>query len=353
MKTLKKVILALIIGYISLMIIAYSEQVSQAVIVATQRCLNIIVPSLFAFMVISDYAMTSGVFNNMKLLFRPLGKLLALPDELVPIFIFANLGGYPVGISLLTQCVKSGKCTKRTAEVMSCYCFGAGPAFVMGAVGYGVFSNKSIGIAVFISVVSANTVIAMIVNRMYRKDITVDDHIDTASNASLVSSIEKTGKALFKVCLTITAFSVIITLLHQSGLTCVINDFLGLNKSEESIMMSILEISSLTSIDASCTYLLPIICSVITFGGICVLLQIVTINCQTISLFNLLVSRIPTSMLTFLVFKLFFSQYITQTISVMNYDSEVVVNFNNFIPSICLIIMIILLYFRKRLVIKK
>jgi hypothetical protein len=45
--------------------------------------------------------------------------------------------------------------------------------------------------------------------------------------------------------------------------------------------------------------------------------------------------------------------FLPTTVDVVAFDGEILVNFNNFTPSICLILMILLLNFKKRLVIYK
>ena len=84
------------------------------------------------------------------------------------IFILGNISGYPIGIKLLSDMVKEEKIPPRTAEIMSCYCYAGGPAFLTGAVGLAVFGSKKVGLLMFLSILTANFLVGMVMNRIFK-----------------------------------------------------------------------------------------------------------------------------------------------------------------------------------------
>lgn len=101
---------------------------------AIDMCIKIVIPSLFPFFVLSDL-LTSSAARESFPHFRPIGKLLDIPKGAESLLITGFLGGYPTGAKCVAQAYQDGQLSKGAAEHMLPLCSNAGPAFIFGIAG--------------------------------------------------------------------------------------------------------------------------------------------------------------------------------------------------------------------------
>lgn len=332
--------------------IIYSKAVSSAVCASLKRCAEVIIPSLFAFMAMSKLLIRTGIADS---LFKPFDKalhlLLRLPEGAGSVFIISNIAGYPVGSSMLKEKVLLGYTDKQSAEVMNLYCYGAGPAFLINAVGCSIFGISRIGVCIYLSVISANIVLAAVTNRIYRPQMksNISNTEKRPFSEELVLSVTASGEDIFKMCSVIVFFSVIIAAADSLGLIGSITKLLCLSDNGQDVFKSIIEITNLNSINKNAYGLLPYVCAVCGFGGICVITQIKAVVGNTLS-FKLFFLWLPIrTVLDYSFMKLYIMLFFGNSIPVFAKSDDIIVRIDNFIPSICLIMMIFILLFQKGL----
>lgn len=97
-------------------------------------CLNAIIPSLLPFFFLS--ILLTGSLRGMNApLFRPLGRLLRIPEGSEVLVLMGLLGGYPVGAQCVSQAFENGQIKQKDAERMIAFCNNCGPAFLFGILG--------------------------------------------------------------------------------------------------------------------------------------------------------------------------------------------------------------------------
>ena len=97
-------------------ILGRPEAASAAVRAAAEGCLDVIVPSLFAFTVLAVFLRDSGLYRVvLKPLTLPMSRLLRMDEELCGYIVLGNIGGYPVGAKLLSQAVDERRITAQDA----------------------------------------------------------------------------------------------------------------------------------------------------------------------------------------------------------------------------------------------
>lgn len=101
---------------------------------AVQLCLTSVIPSLFPFFVLSNL-LTGGLSGSSIPIFRPMGRLLGIPQGCESIFVTGLLGGYPSGAQAVHQAWKDGCMSRHDAQRMLSFCSNAGPAFLFGILG--------------------------------------------------------------------------------------------------------------------------------------------------------------------------------------------------------------------------
>ncbi|SHI04605.1 sporulation integral membrane protein YlbJ [Sporanaerobacter acetigenes] len=107
--------------------------------------INIVVPSLFPFLVISELLIGLGFVDFIGVLLEPL---------MVPIFNVSGKGafpfamsitsGYPVGVKLVTRLRKDKKISKSEAQRLLSFSSTSGPLFMIGAISTGMLNNPLI-----------------------------------------------------------------------------------------------------------------------------------------------------------------------------------------------------------------
>ena len=339
----------LILMYAASLII-FSENVIKGVIDAVESCVYIIIPSLYAFMVISGFIVSSDIYRLLSRPFAFVAKyLFRIPADLFSVFIISSFAGYPVGAKMLTELYAEGKTDKSTAEKMMGYCYMGGPAFFCGAVGCTIYGNAYMGLVIFICILLSNITAAVISG--LKNDIPSDRQTSpvklklTASD--FISCINAGGISILKMCGIIIFFSTIISILDSSGIllniASVISAITGLSLADViGLIKATIEISNIKSVSSDIS-LLPLVTALLSSGGLCVLFQIEGIIQGKLSTHNFYLHRFVSIILSYLYCKIliciFDVNYYIQTSTNINISYRQ----NSPIPSVFLLFMTILL----------
>lgn len=340
MKKAKNYILYLLIILFGILSIIMSSQVSEEIFTAVERCLFVIIPSLFSFLVFSDLILKSGCYKFICKPFSLISKyIFKMDSNLFFVFLLGNICGYPIGLKLLNSLYEEGKINKLTAEIMSCYCYASGPSFVVGLVGITMFSSKTIGIVIFLANFLSNAVIAVVLNHIVKiPNINAPSY--ESSKVSIVDAVRNASKSLFLICSMIIMFASIIGILK------------GINMFESfDFCLPFLEITYIVNMPISTTDIIPFISALISFGGICVLFQLKALSDQ-ISLKYLILSRVPAFFLsaafTRIMIGIFDIDFVSKASQV--FISGKAIGFTDsksYFPAILMVIMMFILIFTK------
>lgn len=261
-----------IIGASALMIllILSASTARTAAAEGIELCLQVIIPSLFPFFVITTY------LNKALLDFHIPGssvlrRFLRVPEGCEAMLIVGLLGGYPVGAQLVADAFDSKSISKRTAQILLGYFSNAGPAFLFGVAG-SLFSSMHITISLWIiHILSASITGYLLPHPQQENPVTFE-----RKKCSLAQAIQKGISVCATVCAWVILFKISMAyfekLLPHST-----------NPVHYTIIMGSLELSNgfilLQSLE--CEYLRFVIASVfLAFGGICVILQTISVTEQ-------------------------------------------------------------------------
>ncbi|MBQ8781035.1 MAG: hypothetical protein IJZ72_05130 [Oscillospiraceae bacterium] len=348
MKTLFKSVLSLsVIAYAAALII-YCKEVSAGIINAVYSCLNVMIPSLYAFMVISGFIISSGIYRLFSIPFRWISaKIFKLPCELFSVFLISSVAGYPVGAKMTGELYSSGRIDKKTAERMLGFCYMGGPAFFCGTAGSHIYSNAVIGIIIFLCIFFSNTLSAILSG--VRLPAPENTRIKAELNLSLnefLSSVYSGGAGMLKICGAIVFFSTFISIADASGFlitaASVLSDISATDLNTcICILKSSVEISSISNMPADISNL-PLITALLSFGGFCVVTQAAGFIPKELSTHNFYLSRILVIFLSYFCCKLVISLIdINKLVPAMT--AQIGYRQISPIPSVFLLIMTILL----------
>ena len=101
-------ILAGVVIWFCIITISGGESVKLGISEAVDRCMNIIIPSLFVFMALSQILVSSGLYYCVSMPFYPISRfIMGIPPQLFFVFLLGNTAGYPVGVKLLSDLCQS------------------------------------------------------------------------------------------------------------------------------------------------------------------------------------------------------------------------------------------------------
>ena len=144
----------------------YPRQAADAAAAGVSMCLEVLIPSLFPFLVLSALMPELGFTRYLSRIFRPVMKpLFGVGGECAGAMIMGFLGGSPVGAKTVVSMYESGQCSALEAERMLGWCNNSGPAFVIGVAGAGVFSSRGAGIFLY----AVHVFSALLVGLLFRR----------------------------------------------------------------------------------------------------------------------------------------------------------------------------------------
>ncbi|MBQ4119831.1 MAG: hypothetical protein IJD45_05525 [Clostridia bacterium] len=167
-------------------------------------CARVLIPSLFPFTFCVLFILNTNILNKLNFFDRLLKKLFGMDSYLFSVFFLSLIGGYPLGAKLIND----SQIDKKTAEAMLNYCVNAGPAFIITAVGNGIFNSHKIGVILFVCHILPPFILAF----LFRKKLSANkcrckNSISIADN--FVMSATSSAAALINICTFVLLFSVI------------------------------------------------------------------------------------------------------------------------------------------------
>lgn len=188
-----------------------------------QLCLNVILPSLFPFFVLSTLCVELGMIGALGKLMQPLmAPLFRVSGCCAGAFLLGIIGGYPVGARTAISLYESGQCSRDEAERLMSFCNNSGPAFILGVVGAGIFSSSKAGLWLYGAHVAASVLVGILF-RFYGKG-TVTQSLPlqaAASDRSLtvifIEAVKDAFSATLNICAFVIFFTVVIRLLFLTG----------------------------------------------------------------------------------------------------------------------------------------
>lgn len=285
-------------------------------------CLETLIPSLFPFIIVSLFAVYSGVSEKLGKLLSPITKILfGLPGEAGSAILIGLLGGYPTGANGIMALYKKGVISKRQTEKMLYFTVVAGPAFIINVIGEILLNNKKLGFILFLSHIIPVFILGGLCKFLFKEDKDSKDEKNTDDNFqfdlsisdALILSSVKAYQNMFSICTLVILFSSILEIIQNSRINTIFLEMLrniGINSNvAQSIVPLLLEITrgSFSSIKFHLS--LPFLSFFLAFGGICVHMQIFSIIKNfPISKFKFIMFRLLHGILSFFLTNLFLSK---------------------------------------------
>lgn len=293
---MKKIFISIFIMFILMFctfeILSESDTIMNAVSYSFNIWINNIFPSLFPFFVLSEILINYGFVELISELFKPIfERIFKINGNAAFIFIMSMLSGFPSNAKYTRQLYLGGKLTDKEATKILMFSHFSNPLFILGTISVTFLNDKRLGILIMLSHYVSNIIIGLIfrnyntstihiskfsiknsILKMHNKRINNDKKIGTIISSALTNSIN----TLLLLLGVITTFLIITTIID--------NNF-HLNLFSKAIISGILEMTQglkhISLLNISNYYKAILITAVISFGGLSVHTQIISIISDT------------------------------------------------------------------------
>ena len=166
---------------------------------ALRICGTSIIPSLFVYLVLSEYISTL-IFSE------------KLPSGLIKwvIFLLGSVCGFPIGAAMCEFCVQNNILTDDEANRLLPFCNNTSPAFLLGVVGNGIFGDLRVGRLILIIELLLSFCMILPIKIREKSSSLIESRSDLQS--SILHAVEKAIPAMLKICALICLFSAILSI---------------------------------------------------------------------------------------------------------------------------------------------
>ena len=238
-----------------------------------RSCAEIVIPSMFPFLVSASLTGSGSVPKPVKRIFEPITqKLFRLPADCLPAIIIGQLGGYLSGAKAADSLCQSGIITPSQASRLMLFSVNAGMGFAVNAVGSIMLGSRQIGRILLFSLCVSSLITGFLTRFIPDTEAKAPEKIKkTSFSAALVGSVTSGTNAMLAACGFVCLFS---------GILSIASHFIP-NKTASAAISCLFEITN-GCMNAAEAFSIPAIAAACAFGGLCVHFQIfaVTENCS-------------------------------------------------------------------------
>lgn len=273
-------------------ILSESKTIMDAVSFSFNIWITNVFPSLFPFFVLSEILMNYGFIELIGELFKPLfEKLFKINGNAAFVFIMSLISGSPSNAKYTRELYLQNKLSAKEASKILMFSHFSNPLFILGTISITFLNDKRLGLIIMFSQYISNVIIGLIfrnynpskitndkfslknaIMHMHYKRINNNKRFGTIITNSLVNSIN----TLLLILGVITTFLIITTIIDNNFHLSLLN---------KSLISGFLEMTQglkhVSLLNTSNNYKAILICMIISFGGLSVHTQVLSIISDT------------------------------------------------------------------------
>lgn len=237
-------------------------------------CLEVIIPSLLPFFILSSMLTTILVGEKIDFIHKAL-RFCGIPDGAESLLLIGLIGGYPTGAKVIADAYNQGALSKTDAERLLGFSCNCGPAFIFGVIGL-IFDSPIIPWLLWLIHIVSALIICLILYQTPQKTFT--PYISRKFKPGQI--IDGSIRSMALVCMWVILFRILISFAEKWFLWILPNEL-------KVVIIGFAELSNgcvalNTIINPALRFILS--SGFIAFGGICVLMQTISIaaplNCR-------------------------------------------------------------------------
>lgn len=202
-------------------------------------CTSSVIPTLFPFMAVSELMVRSGCGALLgKRLEAPMRTLFGVSGAGAVAVLLGAVCGFPIGASTAAGLYRRGEMTEDEATRVLCFCNYPSSAFMISAVGASLWSDAGIGRTLYICVLSAGAIWALLHRRGGERVTPYCPKQTRIGIAVIGESITAAALSLLNVCAYIAFFSCVVGCLSRVFAVG------GMGETAEALIYSFFELTS-------------------------------------------------------------------------------------------------------------
>ncbi len=307
---------------------------------ALSMWVTVLLPSVFPYLVLSDYITRSDIMNIFEKIFgKFFGALFKISPCSTRSLVCSLICGYPSGAISAVSLFETGSIDIHEAKRLICYTNNAGPLFLICAVGTSMLGSYRLGFAIYIiQIISAFTY-------AFLSSVNINKPKKQKSKKmkfkpDLCESVNKSVVTMLNIC------GFMVTSYTLSASVMILAGNLGFGDKLNVIIRGFFEISSGVNSLAR-PFIAPfhfaLICAFVSWSGLSVILQIKSVSKNITDLKSIMFAKSIQAVLSFIM------GYIYKSVS---YDNSLVLD-KGYLIEISLILTIILFIISKKRPLKK
>ena len=284
-KKLLAILICLLCVCLAIVLLGRSQAAAQGVRDGLTICGQVIIPSLFPFMVLSAFLACSRAGTVLERLLQPICRhIFHLPQAAATPLLMGLIGGYPVGPRCIGTLVQDGRLTTEDGARMACFCSNAGPPFLISAIGAGMLGDQDLGILLLVcQVVSALLIgICLGISRPVPPRAIPAPHHYPPYSACLVTAVANASSGILSICAFVVLFTCLNALLEQFGIIALITHLLANvapwlpQQLVPGTLLGVLEVTSGCNVltQVAHPYTMPVLAALVSFSGLSVICQV-------------------------------------------------------------------------------
>ena len=291
-KKIVSVLIMICLIFCTYEILSESQTIMSAVSYSFNIWITNVFPSLFPFFVLLEILINYGFIELIGELFKPIfEKLFKMRGNAAFIFILSLVSGCPSNAKYTRELYLNKKIDEQEATKILMFSHFSNPLFILGTISVTFLQDKRLGLIVLVSHYVSNIIIGLLVRNYHPSPLTNDKfslkkailmmhnkriNNDKRFGAIITNSLINSLNTLLLILGVITTFLIITTIID--------NNF-HLSLFNKSLISGFLEMTQglkhVSLLNTTSEYKAILICMIISFGGLSVHTQILSIISDT------------------------------------------------------------------------
>ncbi|MBE6533052.1 MAG: hypothetical protein E7676_06100 [Ruminococcaceae bacterium] len=251
---------------LSIIMLIMGKELESAIIKGMSLAGLRIIPTVFPFMVLSDFWLSSLEIKEESAVAKAFERVFKINAAALIPFLSGALCGFPLGVKSAVGLYEHGAITKDELSRLSPVVNLPSPAFVISGVGAGLLGSAVMGVFLYFSVLLSSVIVGVFFSR--NKSKSKNNAFITRQNFDLIASIRNAGLSSLIIASYIVFFSGVLGLVSA----------IFKNDAFSTILSTLFEVGNATSMIVKSgafphVYLLPLLAFSLGFSGMSVHMQ--------------------------------------------------------------------------------
>lgn len=209
-KEVKSPLITIICLLLTALMLLFGKELESAVFSGMSLAALRIIPTIFPFMILSDFWISVAEIKNDSAPSSLFEKVFKINGSAIIPFLTGIICGFPLGVKTAVDLHKQGAISKDELERLAPIINLPSLAFVISGVGAGLYGNILIGILLYISVLLSSIIIGFLLS--FKKQKSKNSPVISRQSFDLVRSVKDAGFSSLAIASYIIFFSGVIGL---------------------------------------------------------------------------------------------------------------------------------------------